>query len=104
MIVAGGSSSPCRSGSRRVAKQRLASVLTLAERDQLARAMLRDVLRALSARPSSITCGSSPASRAVAAIARALDAEPLAEAENRGHTAAVALAQAEAVRRARVCS
>ena len=31
------------------AKQRLASVLTLAERDLLARAMLRDVLRALAA-------------------------------------------------------
>jgi 2-phospho-L-lactate guanylyltransferase len=34
----------------------------------------------------------------VAAIARSFGAEPLAEAENRGHTAAVAAAQAEAVR------
>src|SRR2546428_5384695 len=34
-----------------------------------------------------------------AAIARGLGAEPVTEAENRGHTAAVALAQAEAARR-----
>jgi 2-phospho-L-lactate guanylyltransferase len=80
-----------------VAKQRLASALTLADRDQLARAMLRDVLRAL---------GGAAFDRvwvvtrepAVEAIARALGAEPLAEAENRGHTAAVARAQAEATR------
>ena len=80
------------------AKQRLASVLTLVERDQLARAMLRDVLRALAAaeldRVCVVTC-----EPAAAAIARALGAEPLVEAENRGHTAAVALAQAEAARR-----
>src|SRR5881296_4421007 len=77
------------------AKQRLASVLTLAERDQLARAMLRDVLRALAAaeldRVWVVT-----REPAVAAIARGLGAEPVIEAENRGHTAAVALAQAEA--------
>jgi 2-phospho-L-lactate/phosphoenolpyruvate guanylyltransferase len=81
------------------AKQRLAGVLTLAERDQLARAMLRDVLRALAAadldRVWVVT-----REPAAAAIARALGAEPLVEAENRGHTAAVALAQAEAARRA----
>src|SRR5437899_9757997 len=80
------------------AKQRLASVLTLAERDQLARAMLRDVLRALAAaeldRVWVVT-----RDPAVAAMARGLGAEPLVEAENRGHTAAVALAQAEASRR-----
>src|SRR5881296_255953 len=80
------------------AKQRLASVLTLAERDQLARAMLRDVLRALAAaeldRVWVVT-----RDPAVAAMARGLGAEPLVEAENRGHTAAVALAQAEAARR-----
>src|SRR5262249_6365793 len=40
-----------------------------------------------------------PREPAVGAIARAFGAEPLAEAENRGHTAAVALAQAEAARR-----
>ena len=80
------------------AKQRLASILTLAERDQLARAMLRDVLRALAAaeldRVWVVT-----REPAVAAIARGLGAEPVIEAENRGHTAAVALAQAEAARR-----
>src|SRR3989442_7723073 len=79
------------------AKQRLASVLTLAERDQLARAMLRDVLRALAAaeldRIWVVT-----REPEVAAIARGLGAEPVIEAENRGHTAAVALAQAEAAR------
>src|SRR5262249_56861037 len=37
--------------------------------------------------------------RAAAASAQAHGAEPVAEAENRGHTAAVALAQAEAARR-----
>jgi len=82
----------------RVAKQRLASVLTLAEREHLARAMLRDVLQALGGAGFDhvwvVTC-----EPAVVAIARALGAEPLAEAENRGHTAAVALAQAEAARR-----
>jgi len=81
-----------------VAKQRLASALTLADRDQLARAMLRDVLRALGGagfdRVWVVT-----REPAVEAIARALGAEPLAEVENRGHTAAVALAQAEAIRR-----
>jgi 2-phospho-L-lactate guanylyltransferase len=80
------------------AKQRLASVLTLAERDLLARAMLRDVLRALAAaeldRIWVVT-----REPAVAEIARALGAEPVVEAENRGHTAAVALAQAHAARR-----
>jgi 2-phospho-L-lactate guanylyltransferase len=81
-----------------VAKQRLASALTLADRDQLARAMLRDVLRALGGagfdRVWVVT-----REPAVEAIAHALGAEPLAEAQNRGHTAAVALAQAEAARR-----
>src|SRR5439155_1169194 len=36
---------------------------------------------------------------AAAAVARSLGAEPVSEVENRGHTAAVALAQAEAARR-----
>jgi 2-phospho-L-lactate/phosphoenolpyruvate guanylyltransferase len=82
----------------RVAKQRLASVLTLAERDQLARAMLRDVLRALGGAGFDHVWVVTR-EPAVVAIAQALGAEPLAEAENRGHTAAVALAQAEAARR-----
>jgi 2-phospho-L-lactate guanylyltransferase len=80
------------------AKQRLANVLTLVERDELARAMLRDVLRALAAADLDRVWVVTREPEA-AAIARALGAEPLAEAENRGHTAAVALAQAEAARR-----
>jgi 2-phospho-L-lactate/phosphoenolpyruvate guanylyltransferase len=80
------------------AKQRLMSVLSADERGELARAMLGDVLRALAAagleRVWVVT-----RDPAAAAIARALGAEPVAEAENRGHTAAVALAQAEAARR-----
>ncbi len=80
-----------------VAKQRLASVLTLAERDQLARAMLRDVLRALGAAGFDHVWVVTR-EPAVVEISRALNAEPLAEAENRGHSAAVALAQAEAMR------
>ena len=79
------------------AKQRLVRVLDAAERRALARAMLTDVLRAL---------GGAGLDRVwvvtrepeVAALARAFGAEPLAEAENRGHTAAVAAAQAEAAR------
>jgi len=80
------------------AKQRLVSVLTPAERGELARAMLHDVLQALAAaeldRVWVVT-----RDPAVTAIARGLGVEPLAEPENRGHTAAVALAQAEAARR-----
>ena len=80
------------------AKQRLMGVLSAAERGELARAMLRDVLRALAAAELE---GAWVITRdpAAAAIARELGAEPIAEAENRGHTAAVALAQAEAVKR-----
>jgi 2-phospho-L-lactate guanylyltransferase len=79
------------------AKQRLVPVLDPPARAALARAMLSDVLRALSGagldRVWVVT-----REPEVAAIARALGAEPLAEAENRGHTAAVATAQAEAAR------
>ncbi len=79
------------------AKQRLMRVLDGAERRELARAMLVDVLRALAAarldRVWVVT-----REPEVAAIARSLGAEPIGEEENRGHTAAVATAQAEAVR------
>src|SRR5215470_15554624 len=79
------------------AKQRLMRVLDGPERRELARAMLIDVLRALAAarldRVWVVT-----REPEVAAIARSLGAEPLGEDENRGHTAAVATAQAEAVR------
>jgi 2-phospho-L-lactate guanylyltransferase len=79
------------------AKQRLVRVLHAPERRALARAMLTDVLRAL---------GDAGLDRVwvvtrdpdATALARAFGAEPLAEAENRGHTAAVASAQAEAER------
>ena len=78
------------------AKQRLMRVLDGPERRELARAMLIDVLRALAAarldRVWVVT-----REPEVAAIARSLGAEPLGEEENRGHTAAVATAQAEAV-------
>jgi 2-phospho-L-lactate guanylyltransferase len=80
------------------AKQRLTRVLTVAERAELARAMLGDVLRALGT--ADLEClWVVTRDPAAAAIARSLGAEPVAEAENRGHTAAVALAQAEATRR-----
>ena len=80
------------------AKQRLTAALGPAERGELARAMLRDVLGALSAaRVDAVWVVTRDAE--VAALAREFGAEPLAEAENRGHTAAVAAAQAEAVRR-----
>jgi 2-phospho-L-lactate guanylyltransferase len=79
------------------AKQRLVGVLDAGQRRELARAMLGDVLGALSAagldRIWVVT-----REPEVAVVARALGAEPLVEADNRGHTAAVALAQAEAVR------
>jgi 2-phospho-L-lactate guanylyltransferase len=79
------------------AKQRLVRALAPAQRRALARAMLVDVLQAL---------GGAGLDRIwvvtrepeVADLARRLGAEPLAEAENRGHTAAVAAAQAEAAR------
>ena len=79
------------------AKQRLMRVLDAAERRELARAMLSDVLRALGGAGLDHVWVVTREPE-VAAIARGLGAEPLAEAENRGHTAAVAAAQAEAAR------
>jgi 2-phospho-L-lactate guanylyltransferase len=79
------------------AKQRLMRVLDGRERRELARAMLIDVLKALggAALDHVWVVTREPE---VATLARALGAEPLAEPDNRGHTAAVATAQAEAVR------
>jgi 2-phospho-L-lactate guanylyltransferase len=80
------------------AKQRLARVLTPRERAELARAMLRDVLRALAAaRLDGVWVVTREAG--VTAIVREFGAEVLGEADNRGHTAAVALAQARAAER-----
>jgi 2-phospho-L-lactate/phosphoenolpyruvate guanylyltransferase len=79
------------------AKQRLMGALSVAERGELARAMLRDVLRALAA--ADLDGWVITRDPAATAIARGLGVETVPEAENRGHTAAVALAQAEAVRR-----
>ena len=79
------------------AKQRLVPALSAPQRRELARAMLADVLRALGgAGLDQVWVVTREAE--VAAIARAFGAAPLAEAENRGHTAAVATAQAEAGR------
>lgn len=79
------------------AKQRLMRVLSAPERRDLARAMLCDVLRALRGadldRVWVVT-----REPEIAAIATAMGAQPLAEDDNRGHTAAVAVAQAEAAR------
>ena len=79
------------------AKQRLMRVLDGRERRELARAMLVDVLKALGAAALDHVWVVTREPE-VAALARSLGAEPLAEPDNRGHTAAVATAQAEAVR------
>lgn len=80
------------------AKQRLVRVLAADERMALARAMLGDVLTALgAARLDAIWVVTRDPE--VAAIGRGRGAEVLVEADNRGHTAAVARAQAEAARR-----
>ena len=79
------------------AKQRLVPALDAAERSALAAAMLEDVLTALAAaRLDRVWVVTREA--AVDAVARAHGAEPLAEDANRGHTAAVACAQAETIR------
>jgi 2-phospho-L-lactate guanylyltransferase len=77
------------------AKQRLARVLTPGERSALARAMLADVLRALiAAGLDAIWLVTRDAE--VARLARPFGVEIVAEDANRGHTAAVAAAQARA--------
>jgi 2-phospho-L-lactate guanylyltransferase len=79
------------------AKQRLITVLTPAERVELARAMLTDVLGALAGVGlDAIWVVTRDAE--VSAIARRAGAEVLGEPASHGHTAAVALAQAQAAR------
>jgi 2-phospho-L-lactate guanylyltransferase len=77
------------------AKQRLVGLLTPRERMDLARAMLRDVLRTLAAAHLEAVWVVTRDAE-VTAIARAWGAAVLIETENRGHTAAVALAQTQA--------
>jgi 2-phospho-L-lactate guanylyltransferase len=72
-------------------------VLDARERRELARAMLADVLRAIAGAGLDRVWVVTREPEAIG-LARAFGAEPLAEPENRGHTAAVALAQAEAAR------
>ena len=80
------------------AKQRLVPALSPAERRDLAHAMLEDVLEAaVAALPGSVLVVTTD--QAVEAVARAAGAECLTESANRGHTAAVAFAQREAVAR-----
>jgi 2-phospho-L-lactate/phosphoenolpyruvate guanylyltransferase len=84
------------------AKQRLVRLLTPRQRMDLARTMLRDVLQALAAaRLDAVWVVTRDAE--VAALAQRLGAEILPEDENRGHTGAVARAQAEAVARQAQC-
>lgn len=80
------------------AKQRLVPVLAPAERSGLARAMLHDVLAAL-AQTGLDAVWVVSRDPDVAAVASAHGATVLGEADNRGHTAAVALAQAHAIER-----
>jgi 2-phospho-L-lactate guanylyltransferase len=80
------------------AKQRLIPALSPPERRDLARAMLEDVLDAAStALPGAVLVVTTDPE--VRAVARARGVECLTESANRGHTAAVALAQREAVTR-----
>jgi 2-phospho-L-lactate/phosphoenolpyruvate guanylyltransferase len=80
------------------AKQRLVPALGPAERRALARAMLADVLEAMvAALPESVVVITTDAE--VRALAGAAGVECWAESANRGHTAAVAFAQEQALAR-----
>jgi 2-phospho-L-lactate/phosphoenolpyruvate guanylyltransferase len=80
------------------AKQRLIPALSPAERRELARAMLEDVLdAAVAALPGAVLVVTTDAE--VQAVARGRGVECLTESANRGHTAAVAFAQRAAVTR-----
>lgn len=74
------------------AKQRLVSILSLSERQQLARAMLEDVLGALGGAGLDLVWVVTRDPE-VMELARRFPVTILEEAENRGHTEAVALAQ-----------
>jgi 2-phospho-L-lactate guanylyltransferase len=80
------------------AKQRLIPALSPPQRRELARAMLEDVLEAaVAALPGSVVVVTTDPE--VQAVTRAAGALCLTESANRGHTAAVAFAQREAVAR-----
>ena len=79
------------------AKQRLVGALSPAERMALARAMLHDVLRALVAAPVDARWVVTRDAE-VTVTARDFGVDVVREDVNRGHTAAVAAAQAEATR------
>lgn len=79
------------------AKQRLISVLSPVERRELARAMLEDVLTTL-AEPGADLVLVVTRDPEVIELARRFAVTILDEAENRGHTEAVALAQRQAAR------
>jgi 2-phospho-L-lactate guanylyltransferase len=79
------------------AKQRLVRALSPSERMALAPAMLHDVLRALAAAPLDARWVITRDPE-VTATARDYGVEIVSEAVNQGHTAAVAAAQAAAVR------
>jgi 2-phospho-L-lactate guanylyltransferase len=79
------------------AKQRLVGALSPSERITLARAMLHDVLRALTAAPLDARWVVTRDPE-VTAIARPYGVDVVSEAVNQGHTAAVAAAQAAALR------
>ncbi|HJV58735.1 MAG TPA: 2-phospho-L-lactate guanylyltransferase, partial [Methylomirabilota bacterium] len=80
------------------AKQRLVPALSPAERRELARAMLGDVLEAVvAALPGSVVVVTTDVE--VQALARAAGAQCWIESANRGHTAAVAFAQEQAAAR-----
>jgi 2-phospho-L-lactate guanylyltransferase len=78
------------------AKQRLIPALSPTERRELARAMLEDVLdAAVAALPGAVLVVTTDPE--VQVVARAAGARCLTESANRGHTAAVAFAQREAM-------
>ncbi len=80
------------------AKQRLTAVLSAAERAELARAMLEDVLATLCAAPLDAVHVVTRDPEVIAHVRRAGVATVLTEESNRGHSQAVLRAQTEAAR------